>query len=107
MDQSLLLDLTALKSALAQPFATFDGNDLYPSLAAKAAALGHSLICNHPFVDGNKRTGHAATEVFLDLNGFEIAAEVGEQEEVILRVASGGMRRDDFAEWLARHIQTK
>jgi death-on-curing protein len=53
---------------------TFDGNDLYPSLAAKAASLAYSLIQNHPFVDGNKRVGHAAMEVFLIMNGYEILA---------------------------------
>jgi death-on-curing protein len=51
---------------------TFDGNELYPSLAEKAAALGFSLIQNHPFADGNKRTGHATIEVFLAPNGYEI-----------------------------------
>jgi death-on-curing protein len=55
----------------------------------KAAALGFSLISNRPFVDGNKRIGHAAMETFLVLNGFEIAAPVDEQEQVILRVAAG------------------
>jgi len=53
-------DLGALDSALAQPQATFDGVDLHPSLADKAAALCFSLVRNHPFLDGNKRVGHAA-----------------------------------------------
>ena len=56
-------DLGALESATAQPYMTFDGNELYPSLAEKAAALGFSLIQNHPFADGNKRTGHAAMAI--------------------------------------------
>jgi len=60
-----VLNLPALESALAQPRMTFGAEDLYPTLVEKAAALGHSLIANHPFVDGNKRTGHAAMEVFL------------------------------------------
>jgi death on curing protein len=51
-----------LESAIAQPRMTFGGEDLYPSLLEKAAALGFSIIMNHPFVDGNKRTGHAVTE---------------------------------------------
>lgn len=53
---------------------------------------------NHPFVDGNKRTGHAAMETFLILNGLEINASVDEQEQVILAVASGVVRREAFAE---------
>ena len=55
-------DVGLLESAIAQPRMTFGGEDLYPSLLEKAAALGFSIIMNHPFVDGNKRTGHAATE---------------------------------------------
>jgi death on curing protein len=53
-------DLGALESAVAQPKMTVAGSDLYPSLAEKAAALCFSLVANHPFVDGNKRVGHAA-----------------------------------------------
>jgi death-on-curing protein len=65
-----LRDRGALESAIAQPEASFGGESLYPTIASKAAALGHSLIQNHPFVDGNKRVGHAAMEVFLLLNGM-------------------------------------
>ena len=71
-----LRDLGALESALAQPQMTFGGEDLYPSLAEKASALCFSLIQNHPFVDGNKRAGHAATATFLELNGYWLQAEV-------------------------------
>jgi death-on-curing protein len=64
-------DIRLLESALAQPAAMFDGADLHPTLVDKAAALGFSLVANHPFVDGNKRIGHAAIEVFLVLkSGF-------------------------------------
>lgn len=59
---------------------TFGGEDLYPTVIEKAIALGFSMIMNHPFVDGNKRTGHAALETFLILNGLEISASVDEQE---------------------------
>lgn len=81
-----LRDRGALESAVAQPEASFGGEELYPDLASKAAALGHSLIQNHPFVDGNKRVGHAAMEVFLLLNGYEIEASVNEQETFIMDV---------------------
>jgi death on curing protein len=100
-----VLSLPALESALAQPRMTFGGEDLYPTLVEKAAALGHSLIANHPFVDGNKRTGHAAMEVFLMVNGFEIQALVDEQERVILQVAAGEMKREEFTEWLRGHAR--
>ena len=86
---------------------TFGGAELYPTLADKAAALGFSLICNHPFVDGNKRIGHAAMESFLVLNGYELTASVDEQEAVILNVASGQMKRDDFTEWVKNHLAIK
>src|SRR5512141_740047 len=76
-------DLGALESAIAQPRMTFDGNELYPTLIEKASALGFSLIQNHPFLDGNKRIGHAAMEIFLVLNGHQIRASVDEQVEII------------------------
>ncbi len=100
-------DLGGLESAVAQPRMTFGGVELYPTIAEEAAALGYTLISNHPFVDGNKRTGHAAVEVFLILNGFEIEASVDEQEGIILRVASGRMSREALAEWLLGHIVEK
>src|SRR5438445_13384211 len=82
-----LRDQGALESAVAQPQMTFGGQELYPSLAEKAAALDFSLIQNHPFVDGNKRIGQASMEAMLLYNGHEIAATVDEQESVILAVA--------------------
>lgn len=99
--------LGALESALAQPRMTFGGIELYPTVIEKAAALGFSLINNHPFVDGNKRVGHAAMEVFLILNGYEIAAPTDEQERLILRVASGDLNREGLAAWLSKHIVMK
>jgi death-on-curing protein len=99
-----LRDLNALESAVSLPRATFDSKDLYPTLAEKAAALGFSIIQNHPFIDGNKRTGHAAMELFLLLNGSEIDASIDEQENVILQVASSKLKREEFAAWLAIHL---
>ena len=99
-----LRDHGALESAVAQPEASFGGEELYPDLASKTAALGHSLIQNHPFVDGNKRVGHAALEVFLLLNGYEIDASVDEQEKIIIDVASGKVSRIELSEWISRHI---
>lgn len=99
-------DLGALESALAQPLATFGGDDLYPGLFAKAAALGFSLVMNHPFRDGNKRVGHAAMEIFLVLNGYELVAPLDEQERVMLDLASGQLSRDAFARWVREHVTT-
>lgn len=99
---SAIRDLGALESALAQPRATFDDLDLYPTITEKAAALGFSLIRNHAFVDGNKRIGHAALEVFLVLNGHQSSASVDDSERVVLGVAAGTMGREEFAEWIRK-----
>jgi death-on-curing protein len=100
-----LLDRGALESAVAQAQMTFGGNDLYPSLVDKASALAFSLIQNHPFVDGNKRAGHAAMETFLVLNGHELEAAVDEQERITLKVAAGALAREAFTEWIRAHVK--
>jgi death-on-curing protein len=97
-------DIGGLESALGQPRMTFGRKELYPTVVKKAAALGFSIIQNHPFVDGNKRTGHAAMELFLILNGFEITKPTDEQEAIILQVASGQLDRSAFTEWLHKSV---
>ena len=82
---------------------TFGGQELYSTLIEKAAALGFSLIMNHPFVDGNKRIGHAVMETFLILNGYEIVADVNEQEQAILQLAAGTTSREKWLHWLQNH----
>jgi death-on-curing protein len=99
-------DLGALESTVNQPYASFAGQDIYPDLVAKAAALCYSLVMNHAFVDGNKRIGHAAMETFLLLNGHEIECAVDEQERVILQLASGDLSRNVFTEWVRQHTTT-
>lgn len=96
-------DINALESALAQPRQSFGGQDLYPDLPTKAAALCFSLVLNHPFVDGNKRIGHAAMETFLMVNGHELRAPVDEQERTMLDLAAGNLSRDAFVEWAKQH----
>jgi death-on-curing protein len=102
-----LMQLPALESTLAQPQMTFGGEELYSTLVDKAAVLGYALIKNHPFLDGNKRTGHAAMEVFLVLNGYEMRATVDEQEHVILQVAASEIDREEFTTWLRMHVVAK
>jgi death-on-curing protein len=97
-------DYAGLESAVAQPEMSFGGEDLYPTVIEKAAALGFSLIMNHPFVDGNKRIGQIAMEATLLLNGYEINASVDEQEAVILSLAAGELSREDFTEWLRQKV---
>jgi death-on-curing protein len=98
-------DLGRVQSALAQPMATFDGEELYPSIVDKAVALGFALVQGHAFIDGNKRIGHATMEVFLMLNGLELSESVDEQERTILAVASGTMSRDELTTWLAMRVR--
>lgn len=101
-----LRDPGLLESAVAQPRMTFAGQDLYPGLVEKAAALAFSLINNHPFLDGNKRVGHAAMETFLLLNGHELDAPVDEQERLVLGVADGSVGREALTEWVRAHTVT-
>ena len=100
-----LRDLGALESALGQPHQTFGGQDLYPELVDKAASLGFSLIMNHPFVDGNKRIGHAALEAMLMLNGSELDADVEDAEAEILAVAAGQRTREQLTDWVKAHLK--
>jgi death-on-curing protein len=97
-------DISALESAVNQPRQTFDRKDLYPDIVTKAAARCFSMVMNHPFVDGNKRVGHAAMETFIILNGYEIIGSVDEQERVMLELVSGMMSRINFSEWLNNRI---
>jgi death-on-curing protein len=100
-------DMGALESAVNQPRLTFDQVDLYPDIISKAAALCFSLVMNHPFIDGNKRVGQAAMETFLILNGFELAADVNEQERLLFDLAAGKITRQELAAWLGDHITNK
>lgn len=96
-------DMGLLESALEAPFQTFDGKDLYPALIQKAARLGHSLISNHPFVDGNKRIGIHTMLVFLAANGVEIECTQKELIDVGLSLADGTMNAEKLLIWLSSH----
>jgi death-on-curing protein len=93
-------DLGMLESAVGRPTASFDNKDLYPDLFAKAAALMTSLINDHPFVDGNKRTGIAAAVLFLRINGYNFSASPKDLEKKTLLVAQDRMSLEEIAEWL-------
>jgi len=96
-------DVGLLQSAVARPRATFEGEDLYPDVFSKAAALMHSLINNHPFVEGNKRTGSAAAVLFLRANGWSFEASNAELEGFALQVARGVLDVLQAAGWLREH----
>lgn len=93
-----------LESALHAAFQSFAEQELYPSLLEKAARLGFGLICNHPFVDGNKRIGTHAMLVFLNINQIELCYEDDELIAVILSVASGTMDYNGLLSWLQEHL---
>lgn len=85
-------DIGLLESAAMRPTTTLMGDDAYPSIELKAAALMHSLVCNHALVDGNKRLGWHATVVFLALNGQEPHLSQDEAFDLTMAVASGSVR---------------
>ncbi len=99
-----LRDRGALEAAVARPAMTFGGEDLYPDLAAKAGALMHSLVMNPPFVDGNKRVGAAAAELFVLLNSSTIEASDVEFERIALAVARGEMDVEPLTIWFRQRI---
>ena len=92
-----------LDSALNLPFQSFDGEDIYKTIQAKAARLGFSLINNHPFVDGNKRIGILVMLVFLEINGIEIICTDEELIELGLGVADGSVSYKDLLNWIIDH----
>jgi death-on-curing protein len=102
-----LRDRGSLEAAVARPAATFGGEDLYDDLAAKAAALMHSLVLNHPFVDGNKRVGVAAAELFLSCNHQLLSASDDELEVVTLAVAQGSIEAEALAIWFRQRLHSE
>ena len=96
-------DYALLESAIEAPFQSFGGDELYPTIQAKAARLGYGLIKNHCMVDGNKRIGTHVMLVFLTLNGIELSYTQKELYEVILQVASGELEYEDLLKWILRH----
>jgi|SRR3989338_2964417 len=98
-------DLGLIQSAIARPQATFGGEDLYPTIIDKAAALFHSLIFNHAFADGNKRTSLTSTARFLHLNGYKLNANEQELIDFPLRVENKHLDIEEISEWLKLHTK--
>jgi len=92
-----------LSSALGRPQATFGGQDLYPDIYLKAAALIQSLSSNHPFVDGNKRTALATLEYFLFLNGNKLKATQSEKVDFVLWIENKKPSIEKISNWLKQH----
>lgn len=96
-----------LESAVYRPQASFGGHEFYPDLFSKAAALGHAIIQNHPFLDGNKRVGFEAMRLMLRLNDHDIRASEKEKFDFVMAIAKGALKESGVADWVARHAVTK
>jgi len=100
-----LRDRGALESAVARPQMTFGGEDLYPEIEDKAAALMHSLVMNHPFVDGNKRVGAHACVLLLMVNGVEPTFSPAELTAITLATARGEVGAEALSIWLRQRTR--
>ena len=94
-----------LDLALNNPFQSFGGKELYPSIQAKAARLCFGLVKNHAMLDGNKRLGAHTMLVFLALNGYELSYSQKELSDVILALASGDIGEKEILQWIIEHQQ--
>ena len=94
-----------LDSAINAPFQSFGGEELYPTLLEKAARLGYGIISNHPFFDGNKRTGTHVMLVLLNINGVYLNYDDIDLINIILSVASGNMTKNQLLLWIQNHIE--
>ena len=93
-------DQAGLEAALGRPFATFDAVDLYPSPIEKAAALLESIIINHPFVDGNKRTAYVLMKFLLFTFGIAIKTNQQEKYDMVIAASMGEMRFEELKRWI-------
>ena len=97
-------DAGLLASALHRPHTTLFGDDAYPSLSLKGAALVESLAQNHPMVDGNKRSAWICLNVFLSLNGYELRAQTDDAYAFMLDVANSRLSLEATSEWISERL---
>lgn len=97
-------DNKALESAINRPFATFDQQELYPTAVDKAASILESIVVNHPFQDGNKRTGYTLMRLTLLQAGYDIEADQAEKYNFVISIASGEKHIDQIKDWLKRRL---
>jgi death on curing protein len=102
-----ITDRGALESAVARPQSTFGGEDLYPDVPAKAAALFHSLVQNHPFVDGNKRVGAHAMLLFLVANEHDPVFTPSDLTDTTLAVARGELAVEALSIWIRQRTRVR
>ncbi len=100
-------DKGLVESAVFRPQTTVFGREAYPDFFGKCAVLGYSLIQNHPFIDGNKRTGFAAMHLMLLMNGYDLTSSTTEEVKMAEKTASGKMKESEIALWLKKHSKKK
>lgn len=94
-------DMSSLESAPARPFQTFSGEELYPTIFEKAASICESsIVVNHPFVDGNKRTGYILMEALMRHEGFAINASDEVLYSFVIKISTGTIPFDEIVAWL-------
>ena len=98
-------DIGLVESAVARPYATFDGQDLYTDIFDKAAALLQSLLKNHPFVDGNKRTALTSAGIFLKMNGWRLINNHEKEVEFGVKVDNANLTLEEISKWLKNHSE--
>ena len=98
-------DKDLLESAISRPFQTFDGKELYPTSIDKASAIFESIISNHPFIDGNKRTAYVLMRLMLKEGKADIFAEQNEKYDFVINAAEGKMNLDQIKEWILKRIR--
>lgn len=99
-----LRDRGGLEAALARPFASFGGEDLYPDTVTKAAAMLESIIKNHPFVDGNKRAGYTLGRLMLMTYDVDLRAADDEEYDMVILVATGQLDVDGIVAWMRTRV---
>jgi len=100
-------DRGLLESAIARPLAAFGGKDLYDTPFKRASALAESLVMNHGFVDGNKRTGFVIGVLFLELHGFDFKASEADATQAVMALAAGTLDEAAFTTWLRENAKRK
>lgn len=100
-------DQGSLESAIYRPFATFDNQELYPNPSDKAAAILESILINHPFVDGNKRTAYVLMRLILLDYELELLADQDDKYKMVISASTGDMRFDDIKSWIQARLRKK
>lgn len=98
-------DMNLLESAILRPNTTFDGKDLYPNVVDKAAAIIESIVKNHPFSDGNKRTGYILMRLILLKSNFDIKATEKEKYEFVIKIAEGKLDFNEIKSWIEENLE--